>query len=184
MLISCDNLNQTSHAPKAERLLRGLRRSCRIPARGDFQNATMNTTIKHGHNRRGKKSKTYQCWRDMIDRCRYPAAHGYNRYGGRGIKVCNRWLKSFLNFLSDMGEKPDGMTIERKDFDGHYTPKNCCWIPKKDQQKNTCRTIFLTHNGKTQCRRDWERELGLSRGTIRHRMLCGWTLEKSLTKIK
>ncbi len=142
----------------------------------------MNTKIIHGHKRRGKASKTYTCWRDMIRRCCYPKAREFARYGGRGITVCARWRDSFENFLADMGESQKDMTIERIDSNGNYELSNCRWIHKKDQQKNTCRTIRLTLNGRTQCRTDWERELGLTRGTIKSRMRSGWTVEQSLQK--
>jgi hypothetical protein len=80
-------------------------------------------------------SPTYKAWADLIQRCTNPNNAGYKNYGGRGIRVCRRW-RQFANFLADMGERPPGMSIERRDYNGHYTPTNCCWIPKKEQARN------------------------------------------------
>lgn len=73
----------------------------------------------------------------MKARCTNPKGKDWNRYGGRGIRVCDRWLNSFENFLADMGRRPGpGYSIERKENDGNYEPGNCCWATAKDQAKN------------------------------------------------
>lgn len=77
----------------------------------------------------------YRTWTTMRSRCNNPNATGYADYGGRGIRVCRRWDK-FENFLADMGERPVGATLDRKNNDGNYTPGNCRWATRKEQAKN------------------------------------------------
>jgi hypothetical protein len=91
----------------------------------------VNITTKHGMHRSG----TYTSWCKMLTRCTNPNDVAYARYGGRGIAVCERWLR-FENFLADMGERPPGTTIDRKENDGNYEPSNCRWADRATQNRN------------------------------------------------
>lgn len=91
------------------------------------------SNLKHGH--AGRRTRTYRTWESMISRCNNKKVINYERYGGRGIRVCKRWRK-FENFLKDMGERPPGKTIDRKNPNDNYTPSNCRWATLKQQRAN------------------------------------------------
>lgn len=115
----------------------------------------------------------HKSWRGMIDRCNNPQHKNYHRYGGRGIKVCERWL-TFKNFLEDMGERPEGMTLDRINNDGDYEPSNCRWATPKEQAQNTSTNVNITINGETHCLTEWSRISGINCKTLRRRLQNGW----------
>lgn len=119
-----------------------------------------------------KYPNSYRRWANMIQRCTNKNNGAFHNYGGRGISVCSRWLNSFENFFSDMGEPPfDGASIDRENNDGNYSPSNCRWATKKEQRENTRSTRRHTHNGKTQSIKAWARELGIHYMTLYYRLV-------------
>jgi len=127
------------------------------------------------------KSQIWCIHRSMMDRCYSQNNYSYKNYGGRGIVVCDRW-HSFENFYADMGEKPNGMTLERIDNRGPYSPENVRWASCKDQANNRRSNVILEMNGKKQTMQQWCDEIGLKIGTVWARLnLYGYSVEKALT---
>jgi len=115
-------------------------------------------------------TREYHVWYDMIRRCTNPDNKNFSRYGGRGIRVCERWL-SFVNFLSNMGRRPSPLhTIERIDNDGDYEPCNARWATRTEQQQNTCQARLIEHDGQRLSLSAWARQLGMVPSTLRQRI--------------
>lgn len=132
--------------------------------------------LTHGQSR----SPTYGSWAAMKDRCYREGHMAFNHYGGRGILVCERWLK-FENFLEDMGVRPTGTTLDRyPNKNGSYEPGNCRWATPKQQQRNTARNVILDHGGESKCIAEWAEYLGLKHSTLKERIRRGWSLERAL----
>lgn len=108
------------------------------------------------------KNRSYRVWVAMKGRCLNPTNKDYKYYGARGITVCHRWRTSFLNFLADMGERPEGMSLDRINNDGHYEPSNCRWATAHEQGGNRRCNAYISYNGITLCSAAWARRLGVS----------------------
>jgi hypothetical protein len=119
-------------------------------------------------------------WTSMRQRCHCESAIGFHNYGGRGIKVCERWMNSFENFYADMGNRPEGMSLDRIDNDGDYCPDNCKWSSHVEQGANQRTNRFIEHDGERLTLAQWSRRTGLSKHTIRRRLIKGWSIEKTL----
>lgn len=123
----------------------------------------------------------YGIWRGLIDRCTNQKSKHYARYGGRGITVCDRWLHSFENFFTDMGHRPDGLSLDRRNNDGNYEPGNCRWATIIEQQNNTSKNVLVSYGGVTKSLTQWCKQLDLKRPTISHRLDRGMTPKEAFT---
>ena len=129
------------------------------------------------------KSGSYRSWKAMIERCNNKNVPHYARYGAKGIKVCDRWYKSFENFYADMGERPEGKTLDRIDGNGNYELSNCRWITPKEQAKNKKSGCFISAFGQTLRLSEWAEKTGIGWSTIRCRIIrLNWEPEKALSK--
>lgn len=124
---------------------------------------------------------TRSSWCSMIRRVKEPWHPGYENYGGRGIKVCERWL-SFENFLADMGHRPRGFTLDRVDPNGNYEPSNCRWATRSQQQRNRRRNRKETLNGETRLLIEWAELFHVPPNCVQKRINRGWPIEKALTQ--
>ena len=123
----------------------------------------------------------YDLWLNMHARCANPEAPGYCNYGGRGIRVCERW-GDFAAFRDDMSPRPSlKHSIDRIDNDGPYSPENCRWATRSEQMNNTSVNRLLTFEGRTQTVTQWARERGLQVMCLRDRLKHGWSVEEALT---
>jgi len=127
----------------------------------------------------------YKKWEGMKRRCLNTRDKAYRYYGGRGIKICNKWL-IFIGFNEDMGKSfVKGMSLERIDNNKGYCKKNCKWILLNEQQKNRRNVRLYKFGNKILCSVGWDRELGLRKGTVRARIIkYGWDIQKAITTPK
>lgn len=125
------------------------------------------------------RSPTYRSWDAMMQRCYNPKNIGYGIYGGRGIRVCQRW-HLFENFLADMGLRPKGKTVDRLKSAKDYSPDNCRWATGREQRLNRVRRQ-IAFNGKSQGLFEWSLEIGISNRVLRDRLRRGWTVDRAFT---
>ena len=144
----------------------------------------LNLELISSMNRTHGRSRTpeYRNWCAMKERCNSPYHKNYSDYGGRGIRVCERWDSSFENFLADMGPRPFlKATVERIDSSKGYSPDNCRWATQKEQTRNKRNTVFLEFKGERKSVGEWAERLGVKIGFITQRLRLGWSVERALT---
>lgn len=141
----------------------------------------LNTT--HGNS----KHPMFQAYYDMVRRCTNPSRKDYHHYGGRGIKVCDRWLEpngeGFKNFLEDSKDfEGEGGEIDRVDVDGNYCPENCKWATRKEQTRNTRFNHVIEYKGESKCMAEWAEDFGIPYRILQDRLgKLGWSVEKAFT---
>lgn len=126
-------------------------------------------------------SREYHSWKSMKGRCINKNDPAYRRYGGRGISVCDRWVNSFENFVHDMGSRPKQRTLDRINNEGDYSPENCRWASRKQQNDNRRGTTLIEHGGAVRSCSDWSRRLGGRTNLVADRLASGWSEEKAVT---
>jgi hypothetical protein len=129
-----------------------------------------------------KPTPEFQAWKKARARCQTPSDARYASYGGRGIRVCDRWQK-YENFLADMGRRPSPLhSLDRIDNDGNYEPGNCRWATASEQQRNMRNNNLITAFGETLCMQDWVKRAGIDAKSIKFRLEHGWTPEEAVSE--
>jgi hypothetical protein len=124
------------------------------------------TEVHKTHGQGGpNRTRAYRIWSNMLTRCRNPLADNYERYGGRGISVCERWLK-FEHFFEDMGSPPAGTSIDRIENSGNYEPGNCRWATTQQQNENRRGLRWVEYDGKKMLVSQWAKHLGVNPSTL------------------
>jgi hypothetical protein len=140
--------------------------------------------VKGGNGTYRTTSPERTVWWSMRQRCNHPgASHNYGAYGGRGIKVCDRWEKSFEAFMEDMGPRPtQDHQLDREDNDGNYEPGNCRWVTRKVNNNNRRTNRRITYKGETKNLREWAAHIGISDTTLYDRLARGIPMEEVMRK--
>lgn len=127
------------------------------------------------------KHRLFATWNAMINRCHNPKNAAYSYYGGRGVGVCERW-RDPAAFISDMAPThKDGLTLDRLDNNGPYSPENCSWVSRAEQSYNRRSNVYLEHDGKRQAISKWAADLGVSPRTLWARIDRGWSHSDAIT---
>lgn len=143
---------------------------------------TIKRSTKHGYANRNNLSPEYKSWAAAKGRCTSESNNGFQNYGGRGIKMCQEWIDDFQAFLSDMGTRPPRTSLDRIDNNKGYSPDNCRWATRKEQNNNQRSNIILTHEGRSQGLSKWADELGIPRKVIYDRLFrYQWSVQRALT---
>lgn len=154
-------------------VVHGQTKSCGCLARGP---------VTHGHTVRKKMSPEYNSWASMLTRCRNKNCEAYASYGARGIRVVDAWL-DFEQFLSDMGPRPPGTSLERRDNDGNYEPGNCRWGSRVDQSNNRRTSSHYEHDGKCMTLAQWAAKANVPYNTLHARVVrFKWDFGRALSE--
>lgn len=121
---------------------------------------------RYGKTHGMSNTPTYRSWKSMLERCTNRNHKYYFYYGGKGITVCSRWRHSFSSFLADMGVRPDGHTLDRKNGNKGYTKLNCRWASNSVQGRNRSNNHLITWRGKTKTMPEWAEILGIKRNSL------------------
>lgn len=141
---------------------------------GCFHKALASETLRAAATKHGQSNTAvYRVWQSMKRRCHDAKDASYERYGAKGISVCQEWRDSFEAFAADMGPRPDGMTLERMDSKGNYEPGNVRWATYTEQARNTSRNHLHTIDGVTRCLAEWCEVLGEPWTTVKKRVAAG-----------
>ena len=145
----------------------------------DEKNGRFVTT--HG----SSKSRLYQVWCAMKERCNNPHNKSFKNYGGKGVRVCGEWANDFKSFAewAMANGYHESLTIDRIDGKGWYSPENCRWVTHREQNRNYSRNHFLTYDGVTLCLADMADKYGVNRATLIYRLKKGLPLEKALRNV-
>ncbi|MCK5610331.1 hypothetical protein KAR91_51135 [Candidatus Pacearchaeota archaeon] len=148
-----------------------------------YGNLTSGRAVSCGCTRRthgATNTRTHKSWLSMKGRVQNPNNVDYHNYGGRGITVCDRWLgkDGFKHFLEDMGERPEGMSIDRIRNSGNYEPMNCRWATPTEQNRNTRQNILITYLGTTKTLIEWSESTGIKYVTLQKRLKAGCSINK------
>lgn len=139
----------------------------------------------HGHDKNGQQTRTYKAWVNMRTRTCGRYSQYDKHYSSMGVIVCERWKSNFQAFLSDMGECPEGMTLDRHpDNNGNYEPTNCRWATPAQQNRNMRNNKNVSFRGQEMCLTDACILAGLHRATVQSRLNTGMSIEEALTKPK
>lgn len=142
--------------------------------------ATRKAATRHGHTTRRITTRTYKSWSSAIYRCHNPNSISYPRYGAIGITVCEAWRNSFEVFLADMGERPEGTSIERVKSERGYEPGNCRWATPIEQARNQRSNKFVVIGGREMIISDALAQTGVSKTTYYRRLKQGMTEQEAL----
>lgn len=147
------------------------------------------TGIENAHYKHGAVgTRLYSIYTGMLKRCRQPSTNGYERYGGRGIRVCEEWkgehgFEHFRDWANANGYSED-LTLDRIDTNGNYEPENCKWSTREEQCNNRRNNVWLEYNGERHTMAQWAKILGIPVATVNCRKSKGWSDEKVLTYVK